>query len=178
MDTFMTKAARATHVILRIGAGLFFMLHGGQKLLGWFGGFGGQPGATAPLGSLMGLAGILELVGGALIVVGLLTRPVAFLLSGQMAVAYFMAHFPNGFWPIENRGEPAALFSLIFLFFAANGAGAFSLDALLRRGRAAPESDRVPDRTVVPEPQPAPVALYEGPERRTRERRVRERRAS
>ena len=183
MDTFMTKAARATHVILRIGAGLFFMLHGGQKLLGWFGGFGGQPGATAPLGSLMGIAGILELVGGALIMLGLLTRPVAFLLAGQMAVAYFWRHLPQGFWPIENRGEPAALFSLIFLFFAANGAGGFSLDALLgRRRHAAPEAERMPERmpepAMAPEPQPVPVALYRGPERRTGERRTRERRAS
>ena len=182
MDTFTTKAARATHVILRIGAGLFFMLHGGQKLLGWFGGFGGQPGATAPLGSLMGIAGILELAGGAMIMIGLLTRPVAFLLAGQMAVAYFWRHLPQGFWPIENGGEPAALFSLIFLFFAANGAGGFSLDALLRRGRrAAAEPERVPERVPEPatnlEPQPAPVALYGGPERRTRDRRVRERRA-
>jgi putative oxidoreductase len=183
MDTFMMRSARATHSILRIGAGLFFMLHGGQKLLGWFGGFGGQPGATAPLGSLMGLAGILELVGGALIVLGLVTRPVAFLLAGEMAVAYFWRHFPQGFWPIENRGEPAALFALIFLFLAANGAGPLSLDALLGRGRrVVPEAERMPARVpepaMVPEPRPVPMALYTGPERRTRERRERERRAS
>jgi putative oxidoreductase len=133
MDLKSGKLTEVTHTILRVGAGLFFMLHGGQKLLGWFGGFGGQAGATAPLMSLMGLAGILELVGGFLIVTGLLTRPVAFLLSGQMAVAYFMAHFPRGFWPIENNGEPAALFSLIFLYVATAGAGRYSIDALVAR---------------------------------------------
>ena len=122
-------AGGPSHALLRITAGLLFMMHGGQKLFGWFGGPGGQ-GGTVELASLMGFAGILELVGGALIVIGLLTRPVAFLLSGEMAVAYFMAHFPNGFWPIENQGEPAALFSFIFLFLAFNGAGPMSVDAL------------------------------------------------
>lgn len=139
---------RTTHVILRVGAGLLFMLHGGQKLLGWFGGFGGQPGATAPLMSQLGLAGILELVGGLLMIVGLLTRPVAFLLAGEMAVAYFQAHFPRGFWPIQNQGELAALYCFIWLYYFGNGAGDFSLDALIehRRRRAgelrgAPESE-------------------------------------
>jgi putative oxidoreductase len=122
-------AGGATHAILRIVVGLMFMLHGGQKLFGWFGGPTGQ-GGTVELASLMGLAGMLELVGGALIIVGLFTRPVAFILSGEMAVAYFMVHFPNGFWPIENRGEAAALYSFLFLFFAFNGAGPFSADAL------------------------------------------------
>jgi putative oxidoreductase len=87
----------------------------------------------------MGLAGILELVGGALIIIGLFTRPVAFILAGEMAFAYFMAHFPNGFWPIENRGEPAALFCFIFLFLAFNGAGPFSVDAI--RGDRVPDAD-------------------------------------
>ncbi len=119
----------ATHALLRFVAGVMFMLHGGQKLFGWFGGPGGQ-GGTVELASLMGLAGILEVVGGALIIIGLFTRPVAFVLSGEMAVAYFMAHLPSGFWPIENRGEPAALFAFIFLFLAFNGAGPFSADAL------------------------------------------------
>jgi putative oxidoreductase len=123
------SAGGVTHAVLRIVAGLLFMLHGGQKLLGWFGGPGGQ-GGTVELASLMGLAGVLELVGGALIIIGLFTKPVAFVLSGEMAVAYFMAHFPNGFWPIENRGESAALFCFIFLFMAFNGAGPMSVDAL------------------------------------------------
>ena len=128
MRTRFEGAGGMTHALLRIVAGLLFMLHGGQKFFGWFGGVDGKGGAV-DLTSLFGLAGVLELVGGALIIVGLLTRPVAFLLSGQMAVAYFMAHFPNGFWPIQNQGEPAALFSFIFLFLAFNGAGPLSVDA-------------------------------------------------
>ena len=129
----LSAAGGISHALLRMAAGLMFMLHGGQKLLGWFGGPGGK-GGTVELASLMGFAGVLELVGGALIIIGLFTMPVAFLLSGQMAVAYFMAHFPNGFWPIENRGESAALFSFVFLFLAFNGAGPLSIDAM-RRGR-------------------------------------------
>jgi putative oxidoreductase len=84
--------------------------------------------------SLMGVAGILELVGGALLLLGLFTRPVAFILSGQMAAAYFMAHAPQGFLPILNGGELAVLYSFLFLYFAAAGGGAFSLDGL--RGKA------------------------------------------
>jgi putative oxidoreductase len=151
MNSRFVRLTEVTHTLLRVGAGLFFMLHGGQKLLGWFGGFGGQPGATAPLMSLMGLAGVLELVGGVLILIGLLTRPVAFLLSGQMAVAYFMAHFPRGFWPIENSGEPAALFSLIFLYFAAAGAGRYSVDALISRRRRTDEVAATPEARPVEE---------------------------
>ncbi|HEY0673993.1 MAG TPA: DoxX family protein [Longimicrobiales bacterium] len=147
MKTHFSAAAGPTHALLRIVAGLLFMMHGGQKLLGWFGGPGGD-GGTVELMSLMGLAGVLELVGGALLIIGLLTRPVAFILSGQMAVAYFMAHFPNGFWPIENRGEPAALFAFIFLYLAFNGAGPWSVDAM--RG------DRVQE-TVVTDAEGADV---------------------
>ena len=76
----------------------------------------------------------LELAGGALIVIGLLTRPVAFVLAGEMAVAYFKAHFPQGFWPIENGGELAALFCFVFLYIAARGPGIWSLDRAFRRG--------------------------------------------
>ena len=130
----MTRSQEVTHVLLRVASGLMFMEHGGQKLLGWFGGVGG---GSAPLASKMGFAGILELVGGLLIALGLFTRPVAFLLSGEMAVAYFTAHQPNGMWPIQNRGELAALYAFVFLFFAAHGAGAFSLDALFQRRRSA-----------------------------------------
>jgi putative oxidoreductase len=117
--------------VLRIAAGLLFMQHGAQKLFGVLGGFGGQPGATAELFSLMGFAGVLEFFGGALLAVGLLTQPVAFLLSGLMAAAFFMAHAPQGFWPVLNGGELAALFSFVFLFFAASGPGRFSVDGLL-----------------------------------------------
>jgi putative oxidoreductase len=147
MRTEMHGAGGITHALLRIAAGLMFMLHGGQKLFGWFGGPGGN-GGTVELMSLYGLAGVLELVGGALIIVGLLTRPTAFILSGEMAVAYFMSHLPNGFWPIENRGEPAALFSFIFLFLAFNGAGPLSIDAA-RRNRVH-EDDVAPVETSRP----------------------------
>ena len=131
----MNRAQQTTHVLLRIVAGFLFMHHGGQKLFGWFGGVGGTPGATVQLVSLMGLAAVLEFGGGIAIVLGLLTRPVAFLLSGEMAVAYFMGHQPHGTWPIQNHGELAVLYSFVFLFLAANGAGGLSLDALLHRRR-------------------------------------------
>src|SRR5437016_6506781 len=119
------RAMQVTHVLLRLVAGLLIMHHGGQKLFGWFGGAG--PGGTVPLMSLMGLAGVLEFYGGAALLIGLLTRPVAFLLSGEMAVAYFTAHQPHGMWPIQNHGEPAVLNCFIFLFFVAHGAGALSV---------------------------------------------------
>ncbi len=147
MRTHMHGLGGVSHALLRIVAGFLFLMHGGQKFFGWFGGVDGS-GGTVELVSLFGLAGILELVGGTLIILGLLTRPVAFLLSGQMAVAYFMAHFPNSFWPIENRGEPAALFSFIFLFLAFNGAGPFSLDAV-RGDRSTDAADATIDREAI-----------------------------
>jgi putative oxidoreductase len=122
--------------ILRIGAGLLFMQHGLQKLFGLFGGFGGTPGATAPLASLMGVAGVLELVGGLLVILGLFVRPVALILAGEMIVAYVRSHLPQGGIPIENGGELALLYALIFVFLAARGAGPVSVDA--RQGRAEP----------------------------------------
>jgi putative oxidoreductase len=130
--------ANVTLTALRVMAGLLFVQHGAQKLLGVLGGFGGTPGATAPLVSMMGFAGIVELVGGLLIAVGLFTRPVAFLAAGQMAAAYFMAHAPQSFFPVQNGGEPPVLFCFVFLVFAAIGAGPWALDALLTRRRAAP----------------------------------------
>jgi putative oxidoreductase len=131
MRDHIHRAGGITHALLRIVAGLMFLLHGGQKLFGWFGGPDGN-GGTVELASLYGVAGILEVAGGALVIIGLFTMPVAFLLSGEMAVAYFMTHLPGGFWPIENRGEPAALFAFIFLFLAFNGAGPLSVDAARR----------------------------------------------
>ena len=130
MDT--SRAGQITFVLLRIVAGFLYLQHGGQKLLGWFGGIG----ASGPLPPLMMVAGVLELVGGTLILLGLFTRPVAFVLAGEMAVAYFMAHFPHGPLPLQNHGEAAALYCFIFLFFAAHGANGFSLDAALRRRAA------------------------------------------
>lgn len=129
----LASLAPAMHALLRIGAGLLFMQHGLQKLFGLFGGFGGTPGATAPLVSQMGLAGVLECFGGLLLVLGLFTRPVAFLLAGEMLVAFFQVHFPRGGWPIENGGEVPLLYVAAFLFLAANGAGPASLDS--RRAR-------------------------------------------
>jgi putative oxidoreductase len=123
-----------THALLRAGAGLLFVQHGLQKLFGLFGGFG-APGATAPLISQMGLAGILETGGGLLLILGLFTRPVAFLVAGEMAVAYFQAHLPQGGWPIENHGEQPLLYMLVFLFLLGAGAGPVSLDARLRGNR-------------------------------------------
>lgn len=111
-------------VVLRIGAGLMFMQHGAQKLFGWLGGHG-----PVELISLMGLAGVLEFFGGLIVALGLFTRPVALLLALQMVAAHFMAHQPQGGFPIENQGELALIYAMIFGFFAANGAGPASLDA-------------------------------------------------
>ena len=139
--------ARATpilHAVLRIGAGLLFMEHGAQKLFGWFGGFGGEPGGTAELMSLMGLAGVLEFFGGALIVLGLLTRPVALILAIEMVVAYFMAHAPQGGVPMENGGELTLLYALVFAFFAASGSGPAALDrSIKRKKRDTPRNDAI-----------------------------------
>lgn len=118
--------------LLRIVAGLMFMLHGAQKLLGF-----PDPGAKlqphAPL--LLKAAGVIELVGGALIAVGLLTSIAALIASGEMAVAYFKQHAPNGFWPTLNGGELAALYCFVFLYLAFAGPGPWSLDAIIGRGR-------------------------------------------
>jgi len=113
--------------LLRIMTGLLFLAHGTAKYFAF-------PHVAMfdnlePM-SLLGVAGILEIVGGALIIVGLFTRPVAFILSGMMAVAYFLAHATQGFHPILNGGEPAILFCFIFLYLAAAGGGAWSLDAV------------------------------------------------
>src|SRR5262245_53731334 len=97
------------YVVLRVIAGCLFACHGAQKLFGVLGGFGGQPGATAPLWSLMGAIGLVEFVSGLLIAFGVLTSYAALLASGEMAVAYFTQHFPRGFWPIQNGGELAVL---------------------------------------------------------------------
>jgi putative oxidoreductase len=124
----------AAHALLRIVAGLLFMCPGGLKLFGWFGGM--PPGNR--LSPLLIAAGIIEVFGGALIALGLFTRPVAFIASGEMAAAYFIGHFPKSFWPVVNQGQPAVLFCFIFLFLAAAGAGPFSLDAAIWRRRAMP----------------------------------------
>jgi putative oxidoreductase len=128
------RAEQITVLLLRVVAGLLFFQAGGMKLFGWFGGMPG--GGTAPLISQIGIGAVLEVVGGIAIMLGLFTRPVAFILSGEMAVAYWQFHAPNAAWPIQNQGVPAVLLCFIFLFFAAHGAGEWSIDAILRqRGR-------------------------------------------
>jgi putative oxidoreductase len=112
---------------MRIVFGLLFLFHGLQKLFGMYGG------RQASLMSLSGIAGVIELFGGLLIALGVWTAPVAFLCSGQMAVAYFLRHQPRGFWPIQNGGELAALYCFAFLFISLRGSGRLSLDALRRR---------------------------------------------
>ena len=130
---FSATWAPRVRSILRIVAGLMFMLHGAQKLLGF-----PDPGAklTAQAPALIKAAGWIELVGGALITVGLFTSIVAILASGQMAVAYFKQHAPGGFWPTLNGGELAVLYCFIFLYLAFAGPGPWSIDALMARGRA------------------------------------------
>jgi len=117
--------------LLRIVAGFTFSLHGMQKLLGLFGGMNGSGGRVA-FGSLLWVAGGLELVGGLMIVLGLFTSPVAFILCGEMAVAYFRAHFPHGPFPLVNHGELAVLYCFIFIYLSTAGAGPLSLDSVVR----------------------------------------------
>lgn len=109
--------------ILRIVTALLFIAHGTSKLFGW-----PSAGMQPPLMSLFGLAAILEVAGGILLVVGLFTRPVAFILAGEMAVAYFMAHSPKDFFPVNNGGESAVLFCFVFLYLVFSGPGAWSID--------------------------------------------------
>jgi len=106
-----------------------FAMHGSQKLFGWPG-----DGNTVELASMMGLAGAIELVAGLLIAVGFLTGWAAFIASGEMAVAYFMAHAPQGWNPVMNEGEKAVLYCFLFLYIAAHGAGIWSVDAGMHRG--------------------------------------------
>ena len=115
--------------VLRIITGFLFMAHGGQKLFGYPAPFQGP----TPLPTMVLIAGILEFFGGLLILIGLFTRPVAFLLSGQMAVAYFLAHAKDGFFPLVNRGELAVLYCFVFLYLCSAGGGPWSVDALIKR---------------------------------------------
>jgi putative oxidoreductase len=126
--------------VLRIVAGLVFMSFGTMKVFGY-------PPSPTPLGPIeltseLGIAGMLETVGGFALVLGLLTRPVAFLLSGEMAVAYFQQHFPKSPFPTINDGVPAVLFSFLFLYFSFAGAGAWSFDGLIARMRWESSSQR------------------------------------
>ena len=125
MERLLGRYSPYLYALLRIVAGLLFAQHGLQKLFGWLGAQG-----AVELMSQMGAAGIIELVGGTLIAIGLFTSPVAFIASGEMAFAYFMAHAPKGFWPIMNGGELAVLYCFLFLYFAAVGSGRWSVDSL------------------------------------------------
>jgi putative oxidoreductase len=118
--------------ILRIVAGFLFACHGAQKFFGVLGGVDGR-GGTVPLVSLFGLAGTIELLGGILIAVGLLGSYAAFVASGEMAAAYFMAHQPRGGLPIQNTGELAALYAFLFLYIASRGSGRFSVAGAMGR---------------------------------------------
>lgn len=131
----MNRASQATYFLLRVVTGLLFFQAGGMKVLGWFGGVPGVPGGIPPILSQTGIGGLLEFFGGILIMLGFFTRPTAFIVSGEMAVAYFQFHQPGGMWPIQNHGEPAVLFCFIFLYMAARGGGDWSLDALIKRRR-------------------------------------------
>jgi putative oxidoreductase len=122
--------APAVHALVRVITGLLFLEHGLQKL---FGLLGGIQGGAVPIASLMGVAGIIEFVGGSIIVIGLFTRPVALLLLAEMIVAFFRVHLPQGGFPIQNGGELALLYVMLFAFLAVYGAGPFSVDARLRR---------------------------------------------
>jgi putative oxidoreductase len=127
-DTLQTVWAPRVLSILRIVAALIFMEHGTQKLLGF-------PPLDRPAPEVMSLswiAGVLELFGGALLALGLFTRPVAFILSGEMAFAYWIAHAPQSFFPVLNGGDAAILYCFVFLYIAAAGGGPWSLDAAIR----------------------------------------------
>jgi len=132
MERFLGAYSSYIYAVMRIVVGVLFACHGAQKLFGALGGIN-QRGASAPLLSLFGLAGIIEFVGGLLIVVGLFAGYAAFIASGEMAWAFFTAHFPRGFWPIQNGGELAVLYCFVFLYIASRGAGVWSIDRALER---------------------------------------------
>ncbi len=136
---FSTAYAGKALGLLRIVAALLFIEHATSKLLG----FPPFPMGAPPVGSLLWIAGVIELVGGALLLVGLLSRPVAFILSGEMAVAYWMIHAPKSTFPLENGGDAAILFSFIFLYIAAAGAGDWSVDENLAGKRKAKHVETV-----------------------------------
>jgi putative oxidoreductase len=123
-----TDFGRRTHAVLRIAAGVLFIEHGLQKLFGFFGGI---QGATVPLMSMLGVAGVLETAGGLFLILGLFVRPVAVVLLCEMISAYFIQHISQGGWPIQNQGELALLYASVFLFLAGNGAGPLSVDEAL-----------------------------------------------
>ena len=127
MDGILGRFAPHIYALLRIVAGLLFAQHGAQKLLGVLGG------NQVAIASQFGLAGIIELVGGLMIAVGVYASVLGFIASGEMAVAYFQSHAPRGFWPVQNGGELAVLYCFVFLYVAARGNGAWSLQGGKKR---------------------------------------------
>ena len=127
--------------LLRIVAALIFLFHGSAKLLG----FPGTEMPMPPVGSFMWIGGLLELVGGLMLLVGIFSRAVAFVLSGEMAVAYWMFHAPQSTFPIQNGGDAAILYCFVFLLIAAAGPGPWSVDAMMRRNRVTVVEDRSPE---------------------------------
>jgi putative oxidoreductase len=125
--SFLERHEPSLRSLARIVTGFTFSLHGWQKAFGLFGGLGGS---RPPLSSMLGAAGVIETIGGALIIFGLFTRPVAFLLAGEMAVGYFRTHAPRGLWPLTNGGELAVFYCFYFLWLSSAGAGPWSLDRL------------------------------------------------
>lgn len=132
LDSFYVRWTPRLLSVLRIIAGFLFIPHGAQKLFGFM---APPQWSTPPVFSLVGIAGALEFFGGLLLLLGLFTRPVAFILSGLMAVAYFMVHARGGFWPLQNKGELAVIYSFLFLFLSVAGGGAWSIDRLFSRNR-------------------------------------------
>jgi putative oxidoreductase len=131
MAALLSRFHAQSYALLRIVAGLMFLMHGTQKI---FAVPGDQP--ATMLASLMGVAGIIELACGALVMVGLFTSIAAFIASGEMAAAYFIVHAGQSFWPIINRGELATLYCFLFLFIAAHGSGIYSVDAFRKPATA------------------------------------------
>jgi len=127
MEKILAGYAPQTYAVMRIIVGLLFFCHGLQKVFGWFGGVNG---VAAPLLSLLGIGGVIELISGVLTAVGFVTGAAAFIASGMMAAAYFMAHFPAGFWPIQNDGELSVLYCFLFLYMAMRGSGIWSVEAV------------------------------------------------
>lgn len=142
LTRIFSRFLEPTYVLMRVFGGLLFACHGTQKLFGWMGG-------SVRSEPLMIAAALIELFGGLAIAIGLLTQLMAFITAGEMAVAYLMAHatlfsqpFSRGFWPIENRGELALLYMLMFLFIMARGSGRWSVDTILFKPSAPEETPR------------------------------------
>ena len=135
MNTDRNRISEFAYFLLRVVAGALMVMPGGTILFGWL---GGMPGAASPppMFSQMWIGGVLEFFGGLAIVLGFATRPVAFVLSGTMAVAYWQFHAPSSIWPTKNQGIPAILLCFIFLYMATLGSGCCSIDAFRRRKRA------------------------------------------